>query len=163
MECDERIERLTKALPYAKYVDIELSSLEKKESAQPYQKFFEELKNSPALPIISFHDFQSCPSDSELHALLKQMMQHSPAISKIAVTTSQKSEIEQLSDLCKNHPASLAPLAIMGMGTYGKESRLRLLSEGSALNYGYLCTPTAPGQCSVRELSSEKAKLLESA
>ena len=40
----------------------------------------------------------------------------------------------------------------MGMGVFGKVSRLALAKAGSALNYGYLDRPNAPGQWEAREL-----------
>ena len=38
------------------------------------------------------------------------------------------------------------PLAVMGMGAFGKVSRLALGKSGSVLNYGYLDKPQVSGQ-----------------
>ena len=40
----------------------------------------------------------------------------------------------------------------MGMGKFGKASRLALAKAGSVLNYGYLDCPNAPGQWEATEL-----------
>ena len=40
----------------------------------------------------------------------------------------------------------------MGMGEFGRVSRLALAKAGSVLNYGYLDEPNAPGQWEAREL-----------
>ncbi len=42
------------------------------------------------------------------------------------------------------------PLSVMGMGRFGKISRLLLAQAGSVLNYGYLDRPNASGQWEAR-------------
>ena len=45
------------------------------------------------------------------------------------------------------------PLALMGMGVEGLETRLTLPPAGSKLTYGYLDKPAAPGQPSCKALA----------
>jgi 3-dehydroquinate dehydratase len=49
----------------------------------------------------------------------------------------------------------------MGMGAYGKVSRLVLAQAGSCLNYGYLGTANASGQWPVSVLKARIAELGE--
>jgi len=51
------------------------------------------------------------------------------------------------------------PLSVMGMGTYGKVSRLVLAQAGSCLNYGYLGAANASGQWPVAALKARIAEL----
>jgi len=44
---------------------------------------------------------------------------------------------------------------VMGMGNFGKISRLTLAKAGSVLNYGYLDHPNAPGQWEARDLKRQ--------
>ena len=53
------------------------------------------------------------------------------------------------------------PLSVMGMGRFGKISRLLLAQAGSVLNYGYLDRPNASGQWEARLLKSRLAELAE--
>jgi 3-dehydroquinate dehydratase I len=52
---------------------------------------------------------------------------------------------------------------VMGMGKYGKISRLVLAQAGSCLNYGYVGTPNASGQWPVAALKARIAELTEGA
>ena len=51
------------------------------------------------------------------------------------------------------------PLAVMGMGVFGKISRLVLAQGGSCLNYGYLGSPNASGQWPVAILKERIAEI----
>ncbi len=53
------------------------------------------------------------------------------------------------------------PLSVMGMGRFGKISRLLLAQAGSILNYGYLDRPNASGQWEARLLKCRLAELAE--
>jgi 3-dehydroquinate dehydratase len=44
------------------------------------------------------------------------------------------------------------PLAAMGIGKFGRASRLELARRGSVLNYAHLGSAAVPGQLSVRDL-----------
>jgi 3-dehydroquinate dehydratase len=48
------------------------------------------------------------------------------------------------------------PVAAMGIGKLGRQSRRRLLSLGSALLYGSVCDPTAEGQPTLTQLCRER-------
>ena len=51
----------------------------------------------------------------------------------------------------------------MGMGTFGKISRLLLAQAGSVLNYGYLDQPNASGQWEAVLLQKRLAELTDPA
>jgi 3-dehydroquinate dehydratase-1 len=52
------------------------------------------------------------------------------------------------------------PLSVMGMGAYGKVSRLLLARAGSVLNYGYLDEPQVSGQWEATLLKQRLAELV---
>lgn len=145
----ERIARYTALLPFVAAVDVELES----------PAFAEVCAAAHAMRrcvIGSFHDFSETPPDARLRALLDHGRRAGADIVKIATWTGNEKEIARLAALLGSH-GTKSPLALMGMGPFGPDSRLRLAAAGSVLVYGFLDEPNAPGQPSgvalVRNLS----------
>ena len=65
-------------------------------------------------------------------------------IFKIAALAANPSDVATLLALLAK-PAPI-PLSVMGMGRFGRVSRLLFAQAGSVLNYGYLDKPNASGQ-----------------
>lgn len=138
-------------LPSAALVDVELRSL----AALP-----DVLASARALGVgvvVSNHHFRSTPSVSRMLTLQRQAFQGGADLFKIAALAPTVPAFARLLEFAVR-PAP-GPHAIMGMGAYGQVSRLALAQAGSALNYGYLDQPNAPGQWEARELKKLLARL----
>ncbi len=145
----ERIELLSRAADFADYVDIELRA-----------ELRDDLMNRIKKPfIVSYHDFGGMPASDELKAILEEMNDCGASIAKIAVTP--KSLKDNLKILGFLLDADM-PLCMIAMGEIGRHLRAVAPLYGSALTYGYVSQPTAPGQMSVAELRQAMA-LMDSA
>lgn len=103
--------------------------------------------------VLSFHDFCGTPPSARLLALAKQARRAGADVVKIACTPNSARDLAALfgfAALWRNR----APLALMGMGPFGPESRLLFARLGSALNYGHLGAPSAPGQWPAAKLKA---------
>lgn len=104
------------------------------------------------LAIFSFHDFHSTPPRAELEQIL-QSAKNLNGIGKIAATANRREDVELLRSLLQRDWGT--PVCIIGMGPFGRGTRLEFPLEGSCLTYGYLDTPGAPGQYSAAELTRQ--------
>ena len=82
-------------------------------------------------------------------------------ICKLAARADTPAALAQLLAVFSRRPA--LPLSVMGMGTFGKISRLLLAQAGSVLNYGYLDQPNASGQWEAVLLQKRLAELTDPA
>jgi len=143
----ERIEMLRRSSDYADYLDIELRAELRDELMKRIDKPF----------IVSYHDFNGMPDLEEMKSILEEMKGIGAAIAKIAVTPSSlKDNLKLLVFLLEAD----MPLCIIAMGEMGRHLRAVAPLYGSALTYGYVSQPTAPGQMSVSELR-QALKLLD--
>lgn len=135
---EERIAILTRALPSISAVDIELST-------GVSSKIREYAKKQGTKLLISFHDFDRTPPIDELLSRVDDARAKGADITKIATMVNSVQDVSVLSSLtitaCKDNP-----LCVIGMGKHGVATRLSLPAIGSALAYGYLDKPNAPGQ-----------------
>ncbi|MEO6847184.1 MAG: type I 3-dehydroquinate dehydratase [Chthoniobacterales bacterium] len=130
----------------ARLVDVELSSVKKLKST------LLAAKSQRCKLIYSFHDFQSTPPISNLRRIARRAEDGGADIVKIATVVDS---LESLSRLMEVFNFSLkVPLAVMGMGRFGKVSRLLCAQAGSVLNYGWLDRPQVTGQWSAAELAA---------
>lgn len=102
------------------------------------------------LSVFSFHDFLRTPPREELESLLARA-EALGGIGKIAATANTPEDLESLRSLLSGRRKT--PVCIIGMGPFGRETRLTFPLQGSCFTYGYLDTPGAPGQYSAAELS----------
>lgn len=143
----ERIEMLRRASDYADYVDIELRAELRDELMERVNKPF----------VVSYHDFNGMPDLEDMKSILEEMKGTGAAIAKIAVTPSSlKDNLKILVFLLEAD----MPLCMIAMGEMGRHLRAVAPLYGSALTYGYVSQPTAPGQMSVSELR-QTLKLLD--
>jgi len=101
--------------------------------------------------VASLHDFTGVPAAPTVDHACKVARHWSAACLKIAAQTETLDDVLALAGymgVTNNQP----PQALMGMGRLGRASRLLLAGAGSALNYGFLHTPTIPGQWPAQEL-----------
>lgn len=100
--------------------------------------------------ILSSHDFQATPPKEALLAKIATMRRHSNAIPKLATMIRAAGDVDVLKAVLAS--TGRGPLCLIGMGEQGVESRVTLPSLGSCLTYGYMDTPSAPGQWPVAAL-----------
>jgi 3-dehydroquinate dehydratase-1 len=140
-----RQELISRFLPHARYIDLELRSVDA----------FQSLLNLPAAKkvrrIISFHDFGSTPSSRSLHAKARAAKSYGAAIFKTATRTDTPAQLARLFEFVANRDPDLA-LSVMGVGHLGAVSRLALALCGSVLVYGSLAESRVEGQLSVEQL-----------
>jgi 3-dehydroquinate dehydratase-1 len=143
---EERIEILLKACEHADYADIELR-------ADGRDEFLRKTKRPV---IVSYHDFSRTPGRDELIAIMEEMHACRAAIAKIAFTPAALKDNLLVLDLLLN---AKMPLCMIAMGPLGKHMRAIAPIYGSALTYGYITEPTAPGQMSIAELKAAQRLL----
>jgi len=146
LSLQQRRTLLTRFLPHADYIDIELRSVV---ALRPLLTLAKQRKVGR---IISFHDFQSTPAPRILLAKARAAEAHGASIFKIATRTDTPLELGRLLDLIGN-PNMRVPVSAMGIGQLGSISRVLLARAGSALIYGSLMARTdIEGQLSLEEL-----------
>lgn len=133
-------------LPYASLVDVELRS------APALRAVTEAARSRGIGVILSHHDFQKTPSPSRLKALRRRATLAGADVFKLAARTRTGRDLATLLDFLSARTPAALPLAVMGMGEFGKISRLALGKAGSVLNYGYLDKPQVDGQWAVAAL-----------
>ena len=101
--------------------------------------------------IVSHHDFQRTPPLPDLLAIATRCQAVAPgAIAKIAARVNDDADRTILRTLLARHPHRTA---VIGMGD--EAFRVELAAAGSALAYGFIGAPTAPGQTSAASLHAQ--------
>jgi 3-dehydroquinate dehydratase-1 len=137
---------LTRFLPCADYVDVELRS------AGILQLLPVTAGNKKVRRIISIHNFKSTPAVRVLRAGARAAKAHRADIFKVATRTDSPVELGRLLDFLTKSGVNL-PLAVMGIGKLGAISRVLLARAGSALIYGSLGESNdVEGQLSLKQL-----------
>ena len=140
-----RLELFERWLPLCDLVDVELRNLSR------FSGLVQQAESAGKGVIVSFHDFAQTPSLEELQEMLDRCRTAKTQIFKVATRVAQWSDVETLAHLVQRNPE--ARLAAMGMGEFGKLSRLVLARLGSCLAYGSIGAAVAPGQWPVTELA----------
>jgi 3-dehydroquinate dehydratase-1 len=149
----ERRALFARFLPYASLVDLELRSVE------ALRELMAQAHAQKVGVILSHHDFLKTPSLARLRELRRKATFAGASVFKLACTAQTARDLAVLVDFISNaRPASPA-LAVMGMGEFGKISRLTLGRAGSVLNYGYLDQAQVPGQWPAQLLKERLAEL----
>jgi len=137
-------------------VDLELAS------SEPGKSALVATATSRQVPVIfSVHDFTAMPPRTELENIITRMFEEGASVAKVAVTPKALSDAVGLLELTHQLSQEGKRIAILGMGPVGRHLRVIAPLYGSVLTYGYIEgeEPVAPGQFSVRELTSMLAKL----
>jgi 3-dehydroquinate dehydratase-1 len=138
-------------LPYARFIDVELRS------APALADVIADAHRRGVHVILSSHDFRRTPTTAALQRRARQAQRMGADVFKVATFTHTASDLSRLVALFAKKPT--APLSVMGMGAFGKVSRLLFARLGSLLNYGYLHRPNANGQWEARELKQRLREL----
>jgi 3-dehydroquinate dehydratase-1 len=136
---DERIEILAEASAWADLVDVELLAGGRDRLGEMVDRAM----------IVSYHDFEGMPPLDLLRSMLEEIFEAGADIAKLALTPAS---LEDCLDLLRLLLETEGPTTLMGMGDVGKHLRAVAPIYGSVLTYGYIGSPTAPGQIPVRTL-----------
>lgn len=135
---------LLRLLPFASLVDVELRSV------KMLADVIAAAKSRGVRVVVSDHHFLKTPPLASLLKRERAAFHAGADIFKLATNTSKVRDFTTLLDFISQKKKR--PRAVMGMGVFGKVSRLALAKAGSVLNYGFLDRPNAPGQWEAREL-----------
>jgi 3-dehydroquinate dehydratase-1 len=141
----QRRDLLTRFLPHADYVDVELRS------ASALRSLLKLAKQKNVQRIISFHDFKSTPPLRVLCAKARAVKTHGADIFKVATRTDTPVQLARLLDFIAKKSVAL-PVAVMGIGKLGAISRVLLSRAGSALVYASGGKSDIEGQLSIVQL-----------
>lgn len=147
-----REELFARFLPVADWIDVELRSIKRLSNS-----VLAEARACGVGIIVSDHHFRSTPPLSTLVRRLQSARRAAPEVFKIATRTETARELTVLLSFLQKSPRQA--LAVMGMGAFGKVSRLVLARSGSVLNYGWLGEPQVPGQWEATELKARIEEL----
>lgn len=147
----QRMGLIEPLLDVAGALDIELRSL-------PEMKSLIDRAKSKGVPIVgSFHDFQATPQDPVLEGAIS--FAENAGLDAVKIAT----YINAPDDLCRMLKLVTGTrrlrISAMGMGPWGRVSRLVLAKGGSLLNYGFLGDSNAPGQWPAQQLKELLAEI----
>jgi|ERR1700736_1353801 len=148
---EKRRELLSRFLPRAKYLDVELRS------ARAFKPLLAQAQKRDVRVILSFHDFQSTPLSRSLCTKAFAAKKHGADIFKVATRTDTPAELARLVDFIMDCGMNL-PISAMGIGKLGVLSRLLLAYCGSVFNYASCERPTVEGQLPIELLRSALAR-----
>jgi len=141
----QRRDLLTRFLPHAHYVDVELRS------ASALRSLLTLAKQKKVRRIISFHDSKSTPP-RVLRAKARAAKTNGADIFKVATRTDTPGQLARLLDFITWKVIDL-PVSAMGIGKLGAISRVLLARSRSALVYGSVGAQTdIEGQLSLKQL-----------
>ncbi|HEY6070380.1 MAG TPA: type I 3-dehydroquinate dehydratase [Chthoniobacterales bacterium] len=147
LSLNKRRELLSRFLPRAKYLDVELGS------ARALKPLLAEARKRNVRVILSFHDFESTPSSRSLRAKAASAKTLGANIFKVATLTNKPADLARLVGFLSDGDVDL-PVSAMGLGKLGAISRLLLARCGSVLNYGALQQTLVEGQLPIDVLRS---------
>jgi 3-dehydroquinate dehydratase I len=136
---------LLRFLPHAAFVDLEFRSV------RQMPALLDEIRRRRLGLIISRHDLGCTPSLGELRRFAQSAAAFHPAILKVATRTETPSELERLLAFFEENRSPI-PIAAMGIGKLGGQSRRRLARFGSALTYVSLDQAVVAGQSTLEQL-----------
>jgi 3-dehydroquinate dehydratase-1 len=142
----QRRDLLTRFLPHAYYVDVELRS------ASALRSLLTLAKQKKVQRIISFHNFKSTPPLRTLAVKARVAKAFGADIFKVATRTETPVQLARLLDFITGKDIGL-PVSAMGIGKLGAISRVLLGRAGSTLVYGSVGSQTdTEGQLSLEQL-----------
>ena len=119
-----------------------------------------EIRLAGAMVLLSSHDFERTPPESELENRLRRMEHLGADIVKLAVMPRCRADVAALLRVTERIKAAgcRAGLITISMGDLGKESRLAGGPLGTDVTFGTLGQASAPGQLSVPEIRAALAE-----
>ena len=138
----ELIEKLV-SFGYVDMVDVEVYRSGKEEISA----FIKRLKKY-VMVVGSYHDFSKTPDTNNMVERLLYMASVGADIPKLAVMPNNKTDVMRLMEASTEAVDKLSgkPVITMSMGKLGVISRIAAESTGSAVSFGCIGKPSAPGQ-----------------
>lgn len=133
-------------LDVAALIDVELRSVTE------MKPLIEKARSRGVAVVGSFHEFQATPATEVLEGAISFAENMGLDTVKIATFVNTPEDLIRLLSLVT--AKRRLRLSVMGMGTWGRVSRLLLAKGGSLLNYGFLGDSNAPGQWPAAQLKS---------
>ena len=97
--------------------------------------------------VLSYHDFEKTPHDSEIEEKLRQMEVLGGDILKIAAMPNSKFDVQRMMELNQKMVVERAkPVVLISMGSLGTISRVKGKETGACLTFATLGEKSAPGQ-----------------
>jgi 3-dehydroquinate dehydratase-1 len=140
-----RRELLQRFLPDATFVDLEIYSVPSLDS------LLKEIRREKIGLLLSWHELRDTPPQRVLREALNAARGAGADVFKIATRTDNPAQLARLLAFFTENRRDF-PIAAMGLGRLGGESRRRLFRMGSVLNFCTLGKANAPGQLSLRQL-----------
>ena len=142
----QRRELLSRFLPCASYIDIELRS------AAALRSLIKLARQKDVRRIISFHDLKATPDLGGLQLKARRAKSLGADIFKVATHIDTPVQLARLLDFITKKDVALA-VSAMGIGKLGAISRVLLAHRGSALVYGSVAPASdIEGQMSLEQL-----------
>jgi 3-dehydroquinate dehydratase-1 len=142
----QRRNLLSRFLPRARYIDIELRS------AAAFHSLCKLAQMKNVQRIISFHDLKATPDLRGLQLKAHRAKSFGADIFKVATRTDTPDQLARLLDFITKKDPDLS-VSAMGIGKLGAISRVLLAYRGSALVYGSVAAASEiEGQMSIEQL-----------
>eukprot|EP00924_Labyrinthula_sp_SR-Ha-C_P013510 snap_masked-scaffold_5-processed-gene-5.28-mRNA-1 protein AED:0.02 eAED:0.07 QI:0/-1/0/1/-1/1/1/0/239 len=128
----------------ASYVDLEYEAPKKYK-----EQVLQAAKESGCEVIVSYHNYEETPSTEELKELIDECYKFGGSIAKVATKALSKKDSSRLLSLYSEYEPG--KVIILGMGEFGKISRVASIYLGSLLTFVAedKTSLTAPGQLSI--------------
>jgi 3-dehydroquinate dehydratase-1 len=105
--------------------------------------------------VLSFHNFQSTPSQEVLSQRFAQAQQLGADVAKIAVMPQRLEDVLSVLGATLESSQTLdIPVVSMSMGGYGALTRLFGWAFGSAMGFAVGVTASAPGQVPIEDMNT---------
>ena len=145
LSTQQRRDLLLRFLPRARYIDVELRSVE------ALRSLLQAARRKNVGRIVSFHNLKGTPDSRTLRTKARAAKSGGANIFKVATRTDTPAQLARLLQFTTNRDADLA-VSVMGIGALGAISRVLLAHCGSALIYASLCESQIEGQMSLKQL-----------
>ena len=145
---------LQQLLPWTDAIDIELASLKE------LRPIVEAARLAKKKLVLSAHSIDKPVPPATLRKWVAALREAQPDVAKIAARIGSRADLQALARILLDRPPGPhAHWAVMGLGPHGALSRHIFSALGSALLYGYLDEPAAPGQPSAFALDRFRTEL----
>jgi 3-dehydroquinate dehydratase-1 len=141
----QRRKLLSRFLPRARYIDVELRSV------NALRSLLQAARKKNVGRIISFHNLKSTPDSRTLRTKARAAKSDGANIFKVATRTDTPAQLAHLVEFITNTDVDLA-VSVMGIGKLGAISRVLLAHYGSALIYASIGQSEIEGQMSLEQL-----------
>jgi 3-dehydroquinate dehydratase I len=145
LSTQQRRDLLSRFLPRARYIDVELRSV------NALRSLLQAARRKNVGRIVSFHNLKATPDSRTLQTKARAAKAQGANIFKLATRTDTPAQLARLFDFMTKKNVDLA-VSVMGIGRFGAISRVLLAHCGSALIYASLCESQIEGQMSLEQL-----------